>query len=151
MYNCSCSVVLHNLTLGISSPCKGCVPITFFYFVASLLSSVSTLVSAYLLYFQFKVHDQICLPCIAYYFIHMLLFFVLAIRWTNSGSSGTAAEPVTGKSQQQQHSSGGKKGGASQKPTSKQANNKSKSETSSSDEASSRTKNSSGNAKRRKK
>ena len=34
---------------------------------------------------QFQVHDQICLPCLAEYFIHILLFLVLVVRWANSG------------------------------------------------------------------
>lgn len=46
--------------------------------------------SAYLLYLQFQVHNKICLPCLAIYFLHVLLFLVLTLRWTYSGSGETA-------------------------------------------------------------
>ena len=55
------------------------------------------MVSAYLLYMQFQVHNQICLPCIAAYFIHMLLFLVFTLRWalSDSGSGDMAQSQPT--------------------------------------------------------
>lgn len=67
----------------------GCVPLSISYFLATLLSSVASMISAYLLYMQFQVHNKICLPCLAIYFIHVLLFLVLTLRWTTSGSAET--------------------------------------------------------------
>jgi hypothetical protein len=75
------------------------------------------LVSAYLLYLQFQVHNQICLPCTAGYFIHMLLFLVLTLRWVHSGSGADTAQP--------QSSAAGGKGG-SQNQNSGQASRKQK-------------------------
>lgn len=69
---------------GLSPP--GCIPLTVSYFLATLLSSAASMTSAYLLYMQFQVHDKICLPCLAIYFLHVVLFFVLTLRWTYSGS-----------------------------------------------------------------
>ncbi|CAI8014513.1 hypothetical protein GBAR_LOCUS9052 [Geodia barretti] len=59
----------------------GCLPVTFSYFVATSISSVASLTSAYLMYMQFRIPRPDLPPCIAEYFIHIFLFLVLTIRW----------------------------------------------------------------------
>lgn len=61
--------------------------------------------SAYLLYMQFQVHNQICLPCLAIYFLHVVLFLVLTLRWTYSGSVETARPQPSQSSKDSQKSS----------------------------------------------
>ena len=95
IHNCGANIFFTSLSTG-------CLPITLSYFVATFFSSVSSLVSAYLLYMQFQVHNQICLPCVAGYFIHMLLFLVFTLRWALSDSGGAhtarlqGPQPTTG-------------------------------------------------------
>lgn len=61
----------------------GCLPFSATYFLANLLASVSSLTCAYLLYMLFQVHNKICLPCTAICFLHLFLFLVLTLRWSN--------------------------------------------------------------------
>ena len=67
-------------------PFAGCLPFTPARFLATLLISASSILSAFLLYELYYVVNQICLPCIGIYFLHLLLFVVLTMRWGGANS-----------------------------------------------------------------
>ena len=64
---------------------------------------------------QNYIRDQICLPCVAEYFINILLFLVLAVRWVNFGSSSVKSTSTnkssvkSSNSQQKEEKSGSSK------------------------------------------
>ena len=149
--------IADNVYFHFISSLTGCVPLVVTSFLATAVSSICSLVAAYLLYMQFYVHNQICLPCTASYFLHLTLFVVLSLRWSQFGSSSTGSQSP------QQAGKGGQKSSSKRRNNrSKKSNGGSDKERSSSDEGNSKKeqkanktgtegKGSNGQAKKRKK
>lgn len=110
-----CMVIRMYIYIICNTSSTGCLPLTFSYFLATFLSSVGSMVAAYLLYMQFQVHDQICLPCTAICLLHVLLFLVLTIRWAQSGSTDTSGKGSPHSSSKQTNNRSGKQRGESDK------------------------------------